>query len=396
MKILIPDKVDPVIKEILEEMKYEVNYKPGLEIEETKKIAKDYDAIIVRSYKLHELELEGKLKAIGRAGAGVNNIPVEKCAENGVVVFNAPGANANAVKELVICSLILASRGISEGINWVKTLDKDIIKTIEKNKSKFKGSEIRRKKLAVIGLGAIGMLVANAASALRMKVKGYDPFISVDNAWRLSRDVKKSDNLKELLADADYVTVHVPFNEKTNKLINKEILSSMKPGTKLLNFSRSEVIDYDSLIEAMDNGIIAKYITDFPSEEILNNEKTIIVPHLGASTKEAEQNCAMMIAEQVDEFLKQGNIKNSVNYPETNLEKNGGTRLGIFNKNVPGMVSKISEVLGKNKLNIHGMLNKSRGDFAYNIVDIDGSVSDNIIAEIKEISEVLRVKKIVN
>lgn len=394
MKVLIPDKVDPIIKKKMEEMGYEVDYRPGLEIGETKKIANDYDAVIVRSYKLHDVEFDGKTKAVGRAGAGVNNIPVEKCAEKGIAVFNTPGANANAVKELVICSLILASRGISQGIEWAKTLDGAVVKTVEKNKSQFKGNEIRGKKLAVIGLGAIGRLVANAASALRMEVKGYDPYITVENAWRLSRNVKKSDSLRELLSDADYVTVHVPFNEKTKEMINREILSCMKPGTKVLNFARAQIVDNKALKEALDKGIVERYITDFPDEELARHDKVIFIPHLGASTKEAEENCAVMIAEHVDEFLKNGNIKNSVNYPETFLERNGNTRLGIFNKNVPGMVSQISDTLGKSKLNIHGMINKSKGDYAYNIVDIDGSVPDAVVDEIRKISEVIRVRKI--
>ncbi len=394
MRVLIIDKV-PKAKEIFNQMNYEVNYSPGMETEEVSKIIKDYDALIVRSTKIHDVELNGNVKAVGRAGAGVNNIPVEKCAEKGIVVFNSPGANANAVKELVVCSLILASRGIVEGIEWTKTVKDDFVKEVEKNKSRFKGSEIRRKKLAVIGLGAIGRLVANAASALRMDVSGYDPFITVENAWRLSRNVKKSDELKALVAEADYVTIHVPCNEKTEGFLNKELLGIMKPGVKILNFARGELVDMEALKEAMNKGTVERYITDFPSEELVGNEKVTIVPHLGASTHEAEENCAEMVSEQVNEFLKKGNVGNSVNYPNTSLEENGGkTRLGIFNKNVPGTVSKISEILGENKLNIHGMINKSRGDYAYNIVDIDGSVADEIVDKIKGIEEVVRVRKI--
>jgi len=394
MRILVIDKV-PKAKEIFNQMNYEVNYSPGMETEEVSKIIKDYDALIVRSSKIHDVEFNGNIKAVGRAGAGVNNIPVEKCAEKGIVVFNAPGANANAVKEIVVCSLILASRGIAEGIEWTRTLKEDIVKEVEKNKSRFKGSEIRKKKLAVIGLGAIGRLVANAASALRMDVSGYDPFITVENAWRLSRNVKKSDELKALVAEADYVTIHVPCNEKTERFFNKELFDIMKPGVKILNFARGELVDMGALKEAMNKGTVERYITDFPSEELVGNEKVTIVPHLGASTHEAEDNCAEMVSEQVNEFLKKGNVGNSVNYPNTSLEENGGkTRLGIFNKNVPGTVSKISEILGEAKLNIHGMINKSRGDYAYNIVDIDGSVADEIVDKIKGIEEVVRVRKI--
>ena len=394
MKVLIIDKV-PKAKEIFNQMNYEVNYSPGMETEEVSKIIKDYDALIVRSSKIHDVEFNGDIKAVGRAGAGVNNIPVEKCAEKGIVVFNSPGANANAVKEIVVCSLILASRGIAEGIEWTKTVKEDIVKAVEKNKSRFKGSEIRRKKLAVIGLGAIGRLVANAASALRMDVSGYDPFITVENAWRLSRNVKKSDELKALVAEADYVTIHVPCNEKTEGFLDKELFGVMKPGVKILNFARGELVDMGALKEAMNARIVERYITDFPSEELVGNEKVTIVPHLGASTHEAEENCAEMVSEQINEFLKKGNVGNSVNYLNTSLEENGGkTRLGIFNKNVPGTVSKISEILGENKLNIHGMINKSRGDYAYNIVDIDGSVADEIVDKLKGIEEVVRVRKI--
>ena len=394
MRILVIDNV-PKAKEIFNKMNYEVNYSPGMETGEISKVIKDYDGLIVRSSKIHDVEFNGKVMAVGRAGAGVNNIPVEKCAEKGIVVFNSPGANANAVKEIVVCSLILASRGIAEGIEWTKTVKEDIVKEVEKNKSRFKGSEIRKKKLAVIGLGAIGRLVANAASALRMDVSGYDPFITVENAWRLSRNVKKSDELKALVAEADYVTIHVPCNEKTEGFLDKELFGVMKPGVKILNFARGELVDMGALKEAMNARIVERYITDFPSEELVGNEKVTIVPHLGASTHEAEENCAEMVSEQINEFLKKGNVGNSVNYLNTSLEENGGkTRLGIFNKNVPGTVSKISEILGENKLNIHGMINKSRGDYAYNIVDIDGSVADEIVDKLKGIEEVVRVRKI--
>lgn len=394
MKVLIIDKV-PKAKEIFNELNYEVNYQPGMDIKEVSQVAKDYDAMIVRSTKIHDVELGGNLKAIGRAGAGVNNIPVEKCVENGIVVFNAPGANANAVKELVICSLILASRGVVQGIEWTKSVGDNFVEAVEKNKGQFKGSEIRRKKLAVIGLGAIGMLVANAASALRMEVIGYDPYITVENAWKLSRNVKKSDELKALVAEADYITLHVPYNEKTEGILNKELFEIMKPGVKIMNFARGELVDLTALKEAINKGVVERYITDFPNEEIRGNDKVTIVPHLGASTHEAEENCAVMVSEQVNNFLKKGTIVNSVNYPGTFLEENGGkTRLGIFNKNVPGTISKISEILGESKLNIHGMINKSRGDWAYNIVDIDGSVSDAVIDKLNIVNGIIKVRNI--
>lgn len=391
MRVLIIDKV-PMAKKILSELDYEVRYEPSMEVSEINKVIEDYDAMIVRSSKIHDLELGKRLKAIGRAGAGVNNIPIEKCAENGVVVFNAPGANSNAVKELVICSLVLASRGVSEGIAWTKTVKEDIVKTVEKNKSQFKGTEIYGKKLAVIGLGAIGRLVSNAASALGMQVTGYDPFITIENAWKLSRNVKKSDDLKTLVADADFVTIHVPFNDKTAGMISRELIEVMKPGVKILNFARGGLVDNEALKEAMNKGTVERYITDFPDETFIGNEKVTIVPHLGASTHEAEENCAEMVSKEVDRFLKEGIVTNSVNYPKTFLEKNGGSRLTICNKNVPGKVNQISEILAEGKLNIHGMINKSMGDYAYNIIDIDGEVPDDVIKKLEEI--VIRVRKI--
>ena len=396
MKILVPDKVDPIIVQLMTDLSYEVSYKPGLEPVETAGIAGEYDAVIVRSYALHDIPIEGRIKAIGRAGAGVNNIPVERCAEKGVVVFNAPGANANAVKELVICGLILSSRGISEGIQWVKTIKRDVAKTVEKKKGSFKGSEIIGKKLAVIGLGAIGCQIANSAYDLGMEVVGYDPFITVDNALRLSRSVRRVEELKSLLLDADYLTVHIPISDETRAMIDQAVFSIMKPGVKLLNFSRAEIVDREALLKALDSGVVDKYVTDFPDEELIEHNKVITIPHLGASTKEAEENCAKMIAAQVDDFLKTGNISNSVNYPEVHLDRFGGTRIGIFNRNVPGIVSKISEILSADKLNIAGMINKSKGDFAYNIFDIDGGVQETVIGEIRAIDGVIRVRKIEN
>jgi len=395
MKILVPDKVDRIIEKIMSDMGFEIDYQPGMEIAETARIAGGYDAVIVRSYPLHDVPIDGNIKAIGRAGAGVNNIPVEICAKRGVVVFNAPGANANAVKELVICSLILASRGISQGIAWTKEIPEEVERTVEKGKSRFKGSEIMGKKLAVIGLGAVGCHIANAAYDLGMEVVGYDPFITVDNALRLSRSVKRADDLNALLKDADYLTLHVPMSENTRGMINDEVFSRMKPGIKLLNFSRAEIVDRPALDRAFESGIVERFVTDFPDEALIKNEKAIVIPHLGASTKEAEENCARMIAQQMEDFLKNGNISNSVNYPETHLDRRGETRLSIFNSNIPGIVSQISEVLSTGNLNIAGLINKSKGDCAYNIVDIDGHVEAPVIERIGEIEGIIRLRQMV-
>lgn len=393
MKVLIIDDV-PIAKKILTDLNYEVSYQPKIPIEEISKISNDYDAMVVRSSKIHEVDFGSKIKAIGRAGAGVNNIPIEKAAEQGIVVFNTPGANSNAVKELVICSLILASRGVVQGIEWAKTIENDLVKTVEKNKKNFKGSEIYGKKLAVIGLGAIGMLVSNAACGMGMQVTGYDPYITIENAWKLSRDVKKEDDLKKLVSDVDFITVHVPIMEQTKDMINKELFDAMTPGVKLLNFARGGIVNNDDLLQAIDKEKVERYITDFPDEKLAGNEKVTIVPHLGAGTHEADENCGMMVARQINEFLAEGNIINSVNYPKTLLEKNGATRISICNQNVPGIVNKISEVIAKEKLNIHGMINKSRGDFAYNIIDIDGDVTKDNIKKLKEIQGVLTVRLI--
>ena len=394
MKILIPDTVDPIIVPLFTDLGYEATYRPGLEIGETAKLAPGYDAVVVRSYPLHEVPVAGLIKAIGRAGAGVNNIPVDICARKGVVVFNAPGANANAVKELVLCGLLLSSRGVAEGIAWAKTVTNDIAGAVEKKKGRFKGTEIIGKKLGVIGLGAIGCQIANAAYDLGMEVVGYDPFITVDNALRLSRSIKRAEDLKTLLTNAHYLTLHVPINDATRGMIDQGVFSKVSPGVKLLNFSRAEIVEKSSLIKALDAGIVEKYVTDFPDDDLIAHQRVITIPHLGASTKEAEENCARMVACQIHDFLTTGNISNSVNYPEMHLDHFGGTRLGIFNDNVPGIVSRISEILSAGQLNIAGLINKSKGDFAYNIVDIDGRAPETVIEDISAIKGVIRVRRI--
>lgn len=394
MKIAIPDKVSRTAAEIFNENGLDVEQNPGID---AGKIPKDADAIVVRSYELHNMGISSNLKAIGRAGAGVNNIPIEKCTENGVVVFNTPGANANAVKELVICSLLLASRDIVAGINWTasqKDLGDKVPEHVEKNKKLFAGTEIMGKCLGVIGLGAVGTPVANAASALGMKVIGHDPYISVESAWKLSTDVEKADTMDSLLAKSDYITLHVPLTNGTKGMINKDIISRMKDGVKLVNFSRGEIVNSEDLKKALDSGKVGKYITDFPSCEMLEAKNVVCVPHLGASTEEAEENCAVMISNQVVDFLKNGNIINSVNFPSCKLERNGNGRITIVNRNVPGMIEKVTDILAKEKLNIAGMINKSRDNIAYNIFNIDGGISDAIAEKLQNIEGIIKVRKL--
>ncbi len=346
------------------------------------------DALILRSFKMHDMELPSNLKAVARAGAGVNNIPIEKCTEKGIVVFNTPGANANGVKELVIAGLMLTSRNIIDGASWAKTLigqGDQVPALIEKGKKDFAGQEIQGKTLAVIGLGAIGVLVANAAKALGMHVIGYDPYISVQHALKLSREVTWVEGIQPLLSNADYVTINIPLTPETKGYINKDKFRMMKDNVRILNFARGGLVDIKDLKEAIDSGKVAKYITDFPDEEMLQMKNVISVPHLGASTKESETNCAIMAVKQVKDFLENGNIVNSVNFPAASMERNGGCRLLITNKNIPTMVSQISKVLGDAGFNIDNMLNKKYEEIAYNIIDlaqknIDESISDKLKA----------------
>ena len=338
------------------------------------------DAIILRSFKMHEMELSSSLKAVARAGAGVNNIPIEKCTEKGVVVFNTPGANANGVKELVIAGMLLASRDIIDSVNWAKTLigkGDEVPSLSEKGKKNFAGQEIKGKTLAVIGLGAIGVLVANAASALRMKVVGYDPYMSVQHALELSREVTWVGGIQPLLAQADYVTINIPLTPDTKGYINKDKFRMMKDGVRIMNFARGGLVDTEGLREAIASGKVARFVTDFPDEEMLKMENVISIPHLGASTKESETNCAVMAANQVKDFLENGNIKNSVNFPDAAMERNGGSRILIANKNIPNMVGQISSVLAAEGINIDNMLNKKRGEIAYNIIDVGQKKIDN-------------------
>ncbi|MBN2401254.1 MAG: phosphoglycerate dehydrogenase [Spirochaetes bacterium] len=354
------------------------------------------DAILVRSQQMLDMELPKSLLAVARAGAGVNNIPVEKCSERGIVVFNTPGANANGVKELVVAGLIMSSRKIFEGISWAKTLTKeaDALKTIEKGKSNFEGPEIMGKKIGVIGLGAIGVRVANAAYALGMEVAGYDPFISIEAAWGVSRNVRKAANLDSVIVDSDYITLHCPLNKDTKGFLNKKKFAIMKKGVKILNFARGELVNNPDLIEAIKEGIVSKYITDFPSNDLLNVDNVIPIPHLGASTPESEENCAIMAVNQLRDFLESGNISNSVNYPECVLAQTGKTRITIANRNVPNIIGQITQTLANHKINIADMLNKSQGNYAYNIIDVDNNFNDNVLKEITSVKDILMVRVI--
>lgn len=340
---------------------------------------KEPDGIILRSFNMNDMELPKSLQAVARAGAGVNNIPIEECAKRGIVVFNTPGANANAVKELVIAALLLSSRKIADGITWAKTLTNsdDIAKAVEKGKAQFIGPEIRGKKLGVIGLGAIGAQVANAGYALGMQVSGHDPFLSVDAAWSLSRAVKKAASIDQLVSTSDYISLHVPCTDKTKGMYGKELFKVTKKGARLLNFSRGELVDTGALAEAIEDGTIACYATDFPSKEVLELPNTVCTPHLGASTPESEDNCAAMAAEEMINYLKYGTIRNSVNFPTCEVPYSGKTRVTVCHKNIPNMVSSITSIISADGHNIDYMSNQSRGNWAYTLIDIDNGLTDD-------------------
>ncbi len=353
------------------------------------------DAVILRSFNMHDYEMPASLLAIGRAGAGVNNIPVESCAKNGIVVFNTPGANANAVKELVLAGLFLASRDIVGGIKWAETLDSDqIAKDVEKGKGAFVGPEILGKKLGVVGLGAIGILVANAAVHLGMEVVGYDPFISVDAAWSISKSIKRATDLKEIYESCDYITLHLPYNKDTASMINTQTIAQMKDGVRILNFSRGELVDSDAMKAAIDDEKVAKYVCDFPSNSLNTYKNVISIPHLGASTPEAEDNCAVMAVKQIMDFLENGNIINSVNFPRLTMPRTTDIRITVIHENIPNMLSQISNQVAKDGINIEGMINGSRNDVAYTIIDVTGNVDEKVIADIEAIEGVVRVRKI--
>ena len=355
------------------------------------------DAAIVRSFDMHEMTMPDTLKVIARAGAGVNNIPIDKCSQKGIVVLNTPGANADSVKELTIASLFMSSRKIISGINWAKTLigkGDEVPKLIEKGKSNFEGPEIKGKRLGVIGLGAIGVKVANDAIALGMEVSGFDPIISVEAAWELSRNVKRALSLDGILSKSDYITLHVPLNDNTKGMLNKDKFALMKKNVRIINFARGGLVNNEDLRAAIAAGVVAAYVTDFADEELLKMDNVISLPHLGASTPEAEDNCAKMAVHQIKNFLDFGNIKNSVNFPDCEMEPAGRTRITVGNNNVPNMVGQITTLLAGEKINIADLLNKSKGDLAYNIIDIDGALSGTVVEKLKRVGGVIMVRVI--
>ena len=359
--------------------------------------AKGADAILVRSAKMHEMEFDKNLKVIARAGAGVNNIPLERCAEEGVVVFNTPGANANGVKELVIAGMLLAARDIIGGINWVQEYeeDGDIAKITEKKKKVFAGTELEGKKLGVIGLGAIGVLVANAAVHLGMEVYGYDPYVSVDSAWRLSRNIHHAKTADEIYKECDYITVHVPALEDTKGMINKDAISLMKKGVVILNFARDVLVNQEDIVDALVSEKVRCYVTDFPTKEIVGVRGAIVIPHLGASTEESEDNCAKMAAAEVKDFLEKGNITHSVNFPDCDMGAKGeGERITILHKNIPNMIGQFTALLAEKNMNIEVMTNKSRKEYAYTMLDVDGTVSEDVEAQLAAVEGVLKVRVI--
>lgn len=356
----------------------------------------DYDAVLVRSAKLHDAKFPEGLKCIARAGAGVNNIPLDRCSQEGIVVFNTPGANANAVKELVICGLLMASRDIIGGIEWTKSLSgtPDIGPAAEKGKSKFAGPEIMGKRLGVIGLGAIGVRVANAAVALDMEVWGYDPYLSVDGALQLSRSVKHITDVNEIFANCDYITVHVPLTPDTKHIIDAKAIGMMKDGVRILNIARGELVDEAAMAQALESGKVARYVSDFASEEMLAQKNAIVMPHLGASTPESEDNCAKMAAFEVREFLEKGTIRNSVNFPNLKVPYEGGHRMCLIHKNVPNMIAQITSTLSSQDMNIENMGNRSRGDYAYTIVDVDKVPTDTVLNALRAVEGMIRVRVI--
>lgn len=350
------------------------------------------DAILVRSAKMHDITLPESVLAIARAGAGVNNIPVDAYAQKGIVVFNTPGANANAVKELVLCGLLLASRKVVDGINWSMTLTEDVAKAVEKGKSAFAGQEILGKKLGVIGLGAIGVLVANAAQALGMEVIGYDPYISIDAAWGLSRHIKHATTLDEVYKEADYITVHVPLLDSTKHMLNKEAFDKMKDGVRILNFARDTLVENNDIKAAIAEGKVATYVTDFPVEDVIGCDKIITIPHLGASTEESEENCAMMAVKEIKDYLEKGEIVHSVNYPECQMPWNSNGRIAIAHKNMPAILGKITAVIADAGMNIEDMTNRSKGDYAYTLIDIAGKADEKLLSAIEAIENIIKVR----
>lgn len=379
------NEISPVINKV-----FTADYAVGSEID-------NEDAIIVRSAKMHDMPISDSLLAVARAGAGYNNIPVDKCSERGIVVFNTPGANANAVKELTIAGMLLAGRDIVGGIEWARTLKGEgdkVAALVEKGKNHFVGPELKGKKLAVIGLGAIGTMVANAGHALEMDVYGYDPFLSVEHALMLSRAVHKAGDLDKLLAEADFVSLHLPLTDKTRGMVDADMLSKFKPGAALLNFSRGELVDGAAVLEAVKAGRLRRYVTDFPSEDMLGADGVIALPHLGASTPESEDNCAEMAAQELAGYLTRGAIINSVNYPACDPGYTDGARLCVLHANVPNMVGSVTALLAAQGINIANMVNKSRGALAYTVIDADGEIGANVVKAVAAVENVYKVRLI--
>ena len=376
---------------ILQEKKFEVS--EGLS---------DPDAIILRSHKLQKEEFGKNLKAIARAGAGVNNIPVEECSELGIPVFNTPGANANAVKEIVLAALLMSSRGLFQGANFLNSIEEsnqnELKPLIESGKKSFKGRELSGGTLGVVGMGAIGSKVADMGVMLGMNVIGYDPAITVEAAWKLPNKVERKESIEDVFKESDYISLHVPANDKTNGLINSDLLSKAKKGLRLINFARDEIVVSKDIIDSLDKSILSKYITDFADLELISRAKTfsdvIILPHIGASTSQAEENCSVMAAEQLDDFLSNGNIKNSVNFPELIEPRPSEFRITLSNKNHPGMIGKITTVLAENKLNIIDMVNKSRGEIAYNVIDLETKPPEKVLDELSSLDDVIYVREV--
>lgn len=373
--------------------------KSGLEVFDEKYTIGDEvenaDGAIVRSAALHDTEFPASLKAIARAGAGTNNIPIDRCSEQGIVVFNTPGANANAVKELVLAGLFLSSRRVVSGIEWAKTLKgngAEVGKMVEKGKGAFGGPEIKGKKLGVIGLGAIGVMVANAANHLGMTVYGYDPYLSVKSAWNLNHNAVYINDINEIYANCDYITIHVPLVDSTKKMINADTIAKMKDGVRILNFSRAALVDDAAMIAALKSGKVASYVTDFPTDEVLDVEGVIAIPHLGASTPESEDNCASMASKELIDYIENGNIVNSVNLPEVTMPRSGKNRVCVIHKNIPNMITKITGLVSDDGINIENLLNKSKGDYAYTMLDIADADIVTLENEINAIEGVIRVR----
>ena len=373
--------------------------KSGLEVFDDKYTIGDEvenaDGAIVRSAALHDVEFPASLKAIARAGAGTNNIPIDRCSEQGIVVFNTPGANANAVKELVIAGLLISSRRVISGIEWAKTLKGEgdaVGKLVEKGKGAFAGPEIKCKSLGVIGLGAIGVMVANAANHLGMKVYGYDPYLSVKSAWNLNHNAVYINDINEIFAKCDYITIHVPLTDSTKNLVNAESIAKMKEGVRILNFSRAGLVNDEALKAALESGKVASYVTDSPTEEILDVDGVIAIPHLGASTPESEDNCASMAANELIDYIENGNIVNSVNLPEITMPRSGENRICVIHKNIPNMLTAITAIFANDGINIENLLNKSKGDYAYTMLDVGAADTSAVADEINAIDGVIRVR----